>query len=84
VLATSPPMGLPYRRLFARRGRFTDVTWSPDGAWILLGWRDAGQLLFIRASDGKVQAVSDISRQFAPGVQGAVGFPHVAGWSLTR
>ncbi len=83
ILVTSPPMGLPHRDLFSGPGRFTDVTWSPDGSWILLGWRDADQWLFIRAGDGKVDAVSDISRQFAPGARGAVGFPHVAGWTRT-
>lgn len=83
AVVKSPPLGPPHRHLFSGPGRFTDVTWSPDGSWILLGWREADQWLFIRASDGKVDAVSDISRQFAPGARGAVGFPHVAGWNRT-
>jgi PQQ-like domain/WD40-like Beta Propeller Repeat len=68
------------RELFAGPGRFTGLTWSPDGAWLLLGWRDADQWLFVRPADRKVVAVSGISRQFAPGTSGPVGFPRVTGW----
>jgi hypothetical protein len=71
------------RRLFAGPGRFTDLSWSPDGSWILLGWREADQWLFIRPADRKVLAVSRISRQFAPGTAGPVEFPRVAGWCCT-
>jgi len=83
VLLSTGPTGLSERRLLARPGRFTDVTWSPDGTWILFGWRDAGQWLFIRPADRKVVAVAGISRQFAPGTRPAVGFPRVAGWCCT-
>jgi dipeptidyl aminopeptidase/acylaminoacyl peptidase len=68
------------RRLFAGPGRFTDLAWSPDGRWLLLSWRDADQWLFIRPSDEKPVAVSDISRQFDPGAGGEPAFPHVSGW----
>jgi hypothetical protein len=84
VLLNIPPMALPERRLIAGPGRFTDVTWSPDDAWVLLGWRDADQWLFIRRADRKVVAVSGISRQFAPGAAGTVGFPRVTGWCCAR
>jgi len=72
--------GSSQRRLIARPGRFTDIAWSPDGTWILIAWRDADQWLFIRPDDGKIIAVSDISRQFAPGGARAGRFPRVAGW----
>jgi dipeptidyl aminopeptidase/acylaminoacyl peptidase len=68
------------RRVFAGPGRFTDVEWSPDGEWLLLTWRDADQWLFIRPSDEKVTAVSNIARQFAPGESGAAPFPRLGGW----
>jgi hypothetical protein len=71
---------LAQRRLFAGPGRFTDLIWSPDGAWLLLGWRRADQWLFIRPANRKVVAVSGISQQFAPGASGPIGFPRVAGW----
>jgi WD40 repeat protein len=82
VLRTGPT-GLSERQLFAGPGRFTDIAWSPDGSWVLLGWRDADQWLFVRPADRKVAAVAEISRQFAPGARGAVGFPRVAGWCCT-
>ncbi|MGH2926292.1 MAG: hypothetical protein ACRDK1_10025 [Solirubrobacterales bacterium] len=74
---------IAFRRLFAGPGRFGDVTWSPNGAWVLLGWPKADQWLFIRPTDRKVVAVSGISHQFAPGAIGSLGFPGVAGWCCT-
>jgi WD40 repeat protein len=68
------------RRLFAGPGRFDDLAWSPDGRWLLLSWRDADQWLFIRPSDERVVAVSNISRQFDPGATGTSAFPRVSGW----
>ena len=72
--------GLPERRLLSRPGRFTGLTWSPDGDWLLVPWRDADSWLFARPSDRKVTTYSGISRQFAPGSSGPVGFPQPAGW----
>jgi hypothetical protein len=66
-------------RLFSGPGRFDNLTWSPDGRWLLLSWRDADQWLFIRP-DEKPIAVSNISRQFDPGATGASEFPRVSGW----
>lgn len=75
--------GLSKRRLVARQGRFTDVAWSPDGDWLLLGWKDADEWLFVRRADRKAIAVSGISGQFAPGITRTVGFPRVDGWCCT-
>ena len=64
------------RRVFSGAGRFTDVAWSPDGAWLLLAWRDADQWLFVRSSGvRRLEAVSSISPQFR-----ATAFPRVEGW----
>jgi hypothetical protein len=68
------------RRLFAGDGAFSDLAWSPDGSWLLVAWKDADQWLFVRSTRvRKVEAVSGISRQFAPG-GGRAGFPALAGW----
>lgn len=64
------------RDLITVPSRVNSVDWSPDGEWILLGLPDADQWLFVRARDGEVRAVSNISSQFeSPGEA-----PQVAGW----
>jgi len=71
--------GAAERDVFSGPGRFTGVSWSPTGEWLLLEWRDADQWLFIRPATGQVRAVSRISRQFDLG-EADPGFPRVAGW----
>lgn len=71
------------RTLFPGAGRLQDLAWSPDGRWLLVGWPDADQWLFLRLSRaevGKVDAVEHISREFDPGGGGSESFPRVAGW----
>jgi WD40-like Beta Propeller Repeat len=72
------------RRLFSGPGRFADLTWSPDGRWLLFSWRDADQWLFVRPDGGKPDAVSNISRQFNPGAGEEAPFPRVSGWCCPR
>ncbi|MEJ7876498.1 MAG: hypothetical protein WKF62_07540 [Solirubrobacterales bacterium] len=62
------------------RPRFELPVFSPDGDLILLPWRDADQWLFVNASDRRISAVADITRQFDAGGMGKAGFPEVAGW----
>jgi hypothetical protein len=76
--------GIGERRLFSGPGRFADVEWSPDGEWLLLSWPEADQWLFIRPRDEKLRAVSNISRQFAPGESGDAAFPRISGWCCPR
>jgi hypothetical protein len=78
--------GVPRQeRVFAGKGRFSDVAWSPGGRWLLLGWESAGQWLFIRSTDvEKVKAVSSLSKQFDPGGTGAGAFPRIEGWCCPR
>jgi dipeptidyl aminopeptidase/acylaminoacyl peptidase len=73
------------RRVLTRQGRITDPTWSPDGEWLLVARRDADQWLFIRPSRPvRVEAVANISRQFAPGATGQPPFPRISGWCCAR
>ena len=73
------------RVLFSARGVLTGPTWSPDGRWLLVGWPEADQWLFIRADrPQRVIAFDRISEQFDPGDIGGAGFPRVAGWILPQ
>jgi WD40-like Beta Propeller Repeat len=71
-----------FRTLFSGPGRLTEPTWSPDGRWLLIGWVDANQWLFINADDPtRVKPFDNITEQF----DGAPGeFPRVAGWVLPQ
>jgi dipeptidyl aminopeptidase/acylaminoacyl peptidase len=63
--------------VFSGRGRFSDVSWSPGGRWLLLGWQSADQWLFIRSADvTKIKAVSSLSAQF----HSRGRFPRIEGW----
>jgi hypothetical protein len=57
-------------------GAFTDLTWSPDGQWVLLSVPAADQWVFLRAR-GKpaIRAVSNVSAQFR-----SRSFPTISGW----
>ena len=69
------------RILFRGRGRLEDATWSPDGRWLLAGWPDANQWLFLRAPGvGRIAAVSGIAGSFDPAAGGGALFPQIAGW----
>jgi hypothetical protein len=69
-------------------GSITGVTWSPNGRWLLLAWKDADEWLFMHPGGpvGKrgVRAVARISRQFAPGSAGGGPFPTPQGWCCVR
>jgi hypothetical protein len=65
------------RTRFSGTGTFFDPTWSPDGRWVLVSWRNADQWLFVRASGPRgVRAVANVSRQFE-----SASPPRIAGWS---
>jgi hypothetical protein len=79
VLDVGPRHATP-RMIFAGTGRFTDVTWSPDGRWVLVAWRDADQWVFVRSTgEGRLEAVSDVAAQFE-----SVRFPRIASWCCAR
>src|SRR5262245_4041190 len=69
------------RSLVSVPGHLTDPTWSPDGRWLVVGWREANQWLFIETGNpSKVIAVANIARQFDPGGTGRGAFPRISGW----
>jgi hypothetical protein len=69
--------GEPARRLFVGTGRISDLAWSPDGRWLLVGWPTADQLLFVRTvGRPRIQAVSNASAQLR-----SQSFPRIEGWA---
>lgn len=72
------------RPLFTDPGAFTDVSWSPDGRWLLIAWRGADAWLFVRPEHPEnVKTAGQISRQFSPGSTGDARFPRPVGWCCT-
>jgi hypothetical protein len=71
------------RPLLADPGTFDALSWSPDGRWLLVAWRDADAWLFLRPQHpGDVETAGEISRQFSPGSTGAAT-PRPVGWCCT-
>lgn len=72
----------PERPLFAGGGRITDLTYSPTGRWLLLGWRGADQWLYLRSERiDEVRAVTSVTREVVPEAPGRWAFPLVRGWA---
>jgi Tol biopolymer transport system component len=79
VIPRLRPDGSAARRVFVGKGVFADVTWSPDGKWVLVGWKDANQWVFLpnaraRKRVRNIQAVNSVTEQFGR------RFPSPAGW----
>jgi hypothetical protein len=68
------------RELFARRGRVVDVTSSPDGRWLLLGWRGGDQWRFISVAGAPAVTTNGVTRALNPSAGGRWAFPTVRGW----
>lgn len=67
--------------IFQGAGHLQDLSLSPDGRWLLAGWPEADQLLFLGFPRvGKVVAVEDVRREFDPGGAARGAFPRLAGW----
>ena len=71
------------RFLYSAPGDFGSLAISPNGRWLLVGWVNADQWLFLRLMGAKVTAVSNIAEQFGAG--GRVGplseaFPPSVSW----
>jgi len=69
------PDGSAARRLFSSAGSLEELSWSPDGRWLLVTWPAADQWVFIRADGRGIRAVSNISEQFR-----SRSFPQIQGW----
>jgi hypothetical protein len=70
------------RFLYSAPGDFRSLAISPNGKWLLVGWVNADQWLFLRLSPAKVQAVSNIGQQFGGSIGGPVAnaFPRSVSW----
>lgn len=74
----------PARVLLAAQS-LADPVWSADGRELMVSWPDADQWLFLRgASLNRVDALTDVSKQFSPGSSGAASFPRTTGWCCSR
>jgi hypothetical protein len=67
------------RVLFTAPGRLGGLAWSPDGTRLLVPWPEADQWLFLRPGRGRLVAVANIGRQFAPGAA-LPAFPRSVQW----
>jgi hypothetical protein len=65
------------RVVFSGAGAIDSVAFSPGARWLAVGWRSADQLVFVRLQPPKLDAVSNVTRQFGP------RFPTIAGWCCT-
>jgi Lipoprotein LpqB beta-propeller domain len=75
VIPRLRPDGSAAQRVFHGEGVFAEVSWSPDGKWLLVAWEDANQWVFLRTARVRnIQAVNSITEQFGG------GFPSPAGW----
>lgn len=71
------PDGSAARQLFSGPGTFGGVVWSPDSRWILVGWSDADQWLFVESGGAqRVRAVANVSSLFDSNTPS-----RIAGWS---
>jgi WD40-like Beta Propeller Repeat len=71
--------------LLSGPGELTAPTWSPDGRWVLVGWVEADQWLFINADQPRrVVGFDNIAEQFGGEATDADDFPRVAGWVLPQ
>ena len=71
------------RFLYSVPGSFGTLAYSPNGNWLLVGWVDANQWLFLRRTAAKVQAVSNIAELFGVKIEGkpiAKAFPTSVSW----
>jgi hypothetical protein len=66
--------GIDPRIIFRADGLFATLAWSPNGQWLLAGWKSADAFIFVTPA-GRQRVVADIARQLG-------AFPDVpeAGW----
>lgn len=63
-------------------GRVGDPAFSPDGRWLLVGWRVADEWLFLSTPvAARVTSVPAVGKRLAPVAPGRWAFPRVLGWA---
>jgi hypothetical protein len=83
VVVSSPVSSRPAMRQLLAGSGVREVSWSPNGRWLLVSWPAADQWVFVRVAGApRVAAVSRIVQQFSAGGS-ATGFPHIEGWCCT-
>lgn len=83
VLLSAEPDPGEARFLYSAPGSFGTLALSPNGRWLLVGWVDANQWLFLRLRAAKVQAISNIAEQFGVRTEGRPitrAFPSSLSW----
>jgi hypothetical protein len=70
------------RFLYSAPGDFGTLAMSPNGNWLLVGWVNANQWLFLRLSAAKVESVSNIVEQFGGSSSAPLtsSFPQSVSW----
>ena len=70
------------RFLYSATGDFGTLAISPNGHWLLVGWVNANQWLFLRLTSAKVESVSNIVQQFGGSSKAplASSFPKSVSW----
>ncbi len=81
VVADARSSHAPMRQVLGVEG-VEELSWSPDGRWLLVSLPAANQWVFVRVAGApRVEAVSRIAQQFSNGA--ALGFPQLEGWCCT-
>jgi hypothetical protein len=82
VVAPTDSSRPPMRQLLAGAG-LRELSWSPDGRWLLVAWPGADQWVFVRVAGApRDAAVSHIAQQFSLGGSSSE-FPQLEGWCCT-
>jgi hypothetical protein len=70
------------RFLYSAPGDFGTLAISPNGDWLLVGWINADQWLFLRLTSAKVESVSNIVEQFGGSSRAPLerAFPKSVSW----
>jgi hypothetical protein len=70
------------RFLYSAPGDFGTLAISPNGEWLLVGWINANQWLFLRLTASKVESVSNIVQQFGGSTKAELtsSFPKSVSW----
>ena len=76
-LASDVFTGRSGRLLFRGSGVLKQITFSPDGRWLLVTWPTANQWVFVRTKPRKIVGASRIAAQFG-------GFPTRTSWCCPR